>query len=53
MLYRPALRALSADGDQLARPAINPAVCLARLLARLLESYQQQLSLNAYQRQPA
>jgi CheY-like chemotaxis protein len=51
MLYKPALRALAVDGGEQVQPAINPAVCLSRLLARLLESYQQQISLNAYQRQ--
>lgn len=48
MLYRSAIRSLAGDEGQ---PVINPAVCLARLLARLTESYQQQLSLSAYQKQ--
>jgi CheY-like chemotaxis protein len=47
-VYQAALRSLATAAAQLeAEPAFSPTVCLARILARLVEEYQSQLSLGA------
>jgi hypothetical protein len=47
-VYQAALRSLATEAARLeAEPPFSPTVCLARILARLVEEYQGQLSLGA------